>query len=69
MKSIKIQTASGNRYQTEWTDMKITAQNMNNTANMCMINTAIDDNDDDDDDDDDDTFIKVSKSVIAVCKH
>ena len=47
--------------------MKITAQNMNNTANMYMINTAIDD--DDDDDDDDDTFIKVSKSVIAVCKH
>ena len=40
---------------------------MNNTANMCMINTAIDD--DDDDDDDDDTFIKVSESVIAVCKH
>ena len=39
---------------------------MNNTANMCMINTAIDD---DDDDDDDDTFIKVSESVIAVCKH
>ena len=39
---------------------------MNNTANMYMINTAIDD---DDDDDDDDTFIKVSKSVIAVCKH
>ena len=39
---------------------------------MCMINTAIDDDDDDhddDDDDDDDTFIKVSKSVIAVCKH
>ena len=35
--------------------MKITAQNMNNTANMCMINAAIDD-------DDDDTFIKVSKN-------
>ena len=53
--------------------MKITAQNMNNTANMCMINPAIDDDDDDhdddDDDDDDDTFIKVSKSLIAVCKH
>lgn len=48
MKAIEIQTASGNCYQTEWTDMKITAQNMNNTANMCMINTAIDEDDEDD---------------------
>ena len=66
MKSIEIQTASGNRYQTEWTDMKITAQNMNNTANMCMINTAIDD---DGDDDDDDTFIKLRKTVMVVYNH
>ena len=46
--------------------MKITAQNMNNTANMCMINTAIDD---DGDDDDDDTFIKLQKTVIVVYNH
>ena len=45
--------------------MKITAQNMNNTANMCMINPAIDD---DGDDDDDDTFIKLQKTVIEVYK-